>query len=130
MAVKLSQIISDSAKRAGLSEDFAEDFGKKLAGNTEVLNEYVYYLKTGNFLGAYKAASLSIPDIIVYQIDHFKAAMDQDRLDMKFNPDKMILMAFDKMLQLAESPLEAEIFKNRLTSESGTDGTESETERI
>lgn len=130
MSIKLSQIISDSAKRAGLSEAFAVDFGKRLAGNTDVLNEYVHYLKTGNFIGEYKLASLSISDIIVYQIDHFKAAMDQDRLDMKFNPDKMVLMAFDKMLELSENPENAEAFKNRLTSESGTDGTESETERI
>lgn len=130
MAIGLSEIINNSSKAAGLSEDFAEKFRLKILKNENVLKEYIHFIKTGNFLCQYKVCDMSIADIMVYQIDYFKSAMDQDRLDMKFNPDKMLLLAVDKMLDMDEDKQIGEKFKQRLLSESGTDGTEMGTKRI
>lgn len=127
MAVALSEIIKESVKRAGLTETFANEFFERLSGHEAIRDEYVYYLRTGSFQGKYKAAGLSVSDVLVYQIDHFKAWMDQDRLGMKFNPDEMILKAFDTLMKMDEDETYAQAFRNRMMSESGTDGTERET---
>lgn len=130
MAVGLSEIIKGCADRAGLDEAFAESFRQSLLNDRALLEEFIYYIKNGAFLCKYKVADLSIADILVYQIDHFKAAMDQDRLAMKFNPDKMLLLAFDSMIRMTRDSDYAESLRKRLLSESGTDGTEMGTERI
>lgn len=127
MAIALSAIVKESAKRANLSDEFAADFLDKIRKNEAVLKEYVHYLREGSFLGEYRVFGLSIADVLVYQIDHFKAWMDQDRLGMKFNPDEMVLKAFHSLLLMAEDPAMAQSFRNRMLSESGTDGTERET---
>lgn len=130
MAIGLSEIINSNAIKAGLSLEFAEDLRQRLLDNKALLEEYIHFIKTGNFLCEYKVYDMSIADIMVYQIDHFKAAMDQDRLDMKFNPDKMLLMAIDCMLNMCEDEELGKKIRSRLLSESGTDGTEMGTKRI
>lgn len=130
MEIKLSDIIKESGKRAGLSEEFLKDFIKRLANSPDIQKEYIYYLSKGAFLCEYQINGVYLSDVIVYQIDHFKAAMDQDRLDMKFNPDKMLLMAIDTMLKMENDALMAENIRNRIYNESGTDGTESGTKRV
>ena len=130
MAIGLSEIINNSAEKASLSQEFAQDFRKRLLENEGILNEYIYFLKNGSFLCEYKIKDMSIADIMVYQIDHFKAAMDQDRLDMKFNPDKMLLMAVDCMLKMETDTALVNKIHDRIFSESGTDGTEMGTKRF
>ncbi len=130
MGIALSDIIKAGAQQAGLTEEFAEDFRQRLLKNEGLLKEYLHFIRTGSFLGEYKVAELSVADIVVYQIDYFKSAMDQDRLGMKFNPDRMLLLGIDTMLKMSEDPQEAERIRARLLSVSGTDGTEMGTERI
>ena len=58
-------------------------------------------------------------DIMVYQVDHFKAAMD--RVDMKkykYNGEFMVLMAFNTLLEMKENPSE---FVYKMQHESGID---------
>lgn len=130
MVVGLSDILKMSAQRAGLSEDYADKLRQGLLGNDALMKEYIHYIKTGGFLCEYKLSGLSIADIVVYQIDHFKAAMDQDRLEMKFNSDRMILKAIETMLLMADDPKACDDIFARLMSESGTDGREAAVERI
>jgi len=121
MAIGLSEIINECAKRAGLDQEFAESLRCGLLDNRELLEEFIFYIKNGSFLCSYKVYGLSVADILVYQIDHFRAVMDQDRLAMKFNSDTMLLMAFDTMIKMTRDKAYADTFKKRLLSESGTD---------
>lgn len=129
MKIGLSEIINEYSAAAGFDESFAEDFRKRLLDNEDLLSEFVFYIKNQKFLGEYKIADLSVADVIVYQIDYFKSAMDQDRLDMKFNPSKMVIAAFDEMLLMANDNDRALNMRNKIMSVSGTDGTESPTDR-
>jgi len=121
MAIALSDIINASASRAGLSQEFAEGFRQRMLNSPKALDAYVCYLKTGIFSEDYKVSGLSISDILIYQLDHFKAWLDKDRQDMKHNQDLMILKAFDTMLEMEKEPALAKRIKNAFTSESGTD---------
>ena len=63
-------------------------------------------------------AGYSVVDIMVWQMDHFKAQMDRGRDDMKNNGDKMLLLAFDTMLKMEKEPAR---YVDLMQSETGTD---------
>lgn len=103
---------------AGEGEDFLREFWRRLGQSEGVMEEFTYYLEHQNFLCAYKVAGYSVVDLMVWQMDHFKAQMDRGKDDMKHNGDKMLLMAFDTMLKMEQNP---EYYVNLLQTETGTD---------
>lgn len=103
---------------AGEDEAFLERFFEMLIGSEGVSREFLYYLKHQNFLCDYQVAGYSLVDIMVWQMDHFKAQLDRDRTDMKSNGDKMLLEAFHTMLLMEREP---EHYVNLMRTETGTD---------
>ena len=103
---------------AGENEEFLNRFWQMLTKSDGVYREYLYYLEHQNFLCEYKVAGYSVVDIMVWQMDHFKAQMDRGKDDMKNNGDKMLLMAFDTMLKMEQAP---EYYVNLMQTETGTD---------
>ena len=103
---------------AGKDEAFLEQFWKALTQSEGVYQEFVYYLEHHNFLCSYQIQGYSLVDIMVWQMDHFKAQMDRGKDDMKTNGDKMLLMAFDTMLKMEQDPLR---YIARMKEETGTD---------
>lgn len=103
---------------AGEGEEFLRKFWQMLTQSEGVMKEFVYYLEHQNFLCEYKVAGYSVVDLMVWQMDHFKAQMDRGKDDMKNNGDKMLLMAFDAMLKMER---DSEYYVNLLQTETGTD---------
>lgn len=103
---------------AGEDEAFLEQFWSRLTDSEGVYEEFVYYLTNQNFLCRYKISGYSVVDIMVWQMDHFKAQMDRGNYGMKQNGDKMLLMAFDTMLKMEKNP---EKYVQLMQSETGTD---------
>lgn len=104
--------------RAGEDEAFLERFFSMLTASEGVFREFMYYLENRDFLCEYKVQGYGLIDIMVWQMDHFKAQLDRDRSDMKENGDRMLLMAFDTMLLMEQNP---EYYVNLMQSETGTD---------
>lgn len=103
---------------AGEDETFLEQFWEALTQSEGVYQEFVYYLEHQNFLCDYQIEGYSLVDIMVWQIDHFKAQLDRGKDDMKNNGDKMLLMAFHTMLQMEKDPMP---YVSRMQGETGTD---------
>lgn len=103
---------------AGEGEEFLKQFWEALTASEGIYEEFVYYLTNQNFLCQYKVEGYSVVDIMVWQMDHFKAQMDRGHDDMKQNGDKMLLMAFDTMLKMEKEP---EKYVFYMQSETGTD---------
>lgn len=103
---------------SGEDEEFLKKFWERLQVSEGVYKEFVYYLTNQTFLCEYKVAGYSVVDIMVWQMDHFKAEMDRGHDDMKQNGDKMLLMAFDTMLKMEEQP---DKYVRMMQSETGTD---------
>ncbi len=103
---------------AGEDEAFLEGFWQRMTQSEGVYREFTYYLEHQNFLCAYKVAGYSVVDIMVWQMDHFKAQMDRGKDDMKSNGDKMLLMAFDTMLNMEREPAR---YVDLMQTETGTD---------
>ena len=89
---------------AGADKAFLQDFWERLTDDPEIYEEFVYYLEHQDFLCKVKIEGYGLVDLMVFQIDHFRAVMDQDVADMRFNKDKMLLMAFNSLLQMRRDP--------------------------
>ncbi|MCM1264330.1 MAG: hypothetical protein NC313_16590 [Butyrivibrio sp.] len=103
---------------AGEDNEFLERFWNLLINSGDIYNEFVYYMENSNFLCKYKVAGYTVVDIMVWQMDHFKAQMDRGHYDMKQNGDKMLLRAFDTMLKMEKQP---DKYVRLLQTETGTD---------
>ena len=103
---------------AGEDEAFLARFFEMLVASEGVSKEFLYYLEHENFLCEYKVAGYSLVDIMVWQMDHFKAQLDRDRTQMKSNGDKMLLEAFHTMLLMEQEP---QHYVNLMQTETGTD---------
>ena len=107
------------AKRAGISDPgYTERFVAALGEHPGVKGEYVYYLEHGSYSCDYTVEGCSVADIIIWQMDNFKALLDNAEAQNKGNPYKMTLSGFDTMMKMADDPT-AYIAKIRATT--GTD---------
>lgn len=103
---------------SGEPEEFVSDFWNRLTVKEAVYEELETYRLTGNFPCNVNVNGVTIVDIMIWQIDHFKAFMDRGLYDMKENGDKMVLMAFDTMLKMLDEP---EKYLEKFQGETGTD---------
>ncbi len=103
---------------AGVDKAFLQDFWERLTDDPEIYEEFVYYLEHQDFLCKVKIEGYGLVDLIFFQIDHFRAVMDQDVADMRFNKDKMLLMAFNSLLQMRRDPAP---FVRMMQGQTGTD---------
>ena len=105
-------------RHAGEDGAFLESFFAMLTASEGVFREFMYYLEHQDFLSEYKVAGYSVIDVMVWQMDHFKARLDRDQSQMKNNADAMLLMAFHTMLLMEENP---QYYVNQMQGETGTD---------
>ena len=92
-------------KRAGISDaSFLPEFIKALGEHPDIKKEYIYYLEHGSFNCAYTIEGCSVADIIIWQMDNFKALLDNAEAQNKGNPYKMTLLGFDTMMKMADDP--------------------------
>ena len=130
MAEKEKIVIDDAAREkahlwarelcryAGADAAFFRDFWERLTADEEIFEEFVYYLEYQDFLYQVKIQGYGLVDLVIFQIDHFKATMDQDVADMRHNKDKMLLMAFNSLLLMRQNP---EPFVNMMQTQTGTE---------
>ena len=95
---------SELCKFAGKDEEFCKDFTSKLDSDDRLMKEFIYYLYNQDFLCELNVEGITIPDILVWQVDKFKAGIDEGRFELKFNGDAMILMAFNTMYDVIKNP--------------------------
>lgn len=105
------------AEYAGATVEDVESFFKELVTVPELLREYAYYHDTGEILCEYKIGGYSVADIMVWQIDHFRAHMDRVFTNNKNNKNKLCYETFKMMLEIRRNPDILRIMAN----ETGTD---------
>lgn len=114
----LERYVYELASMAGESEEYAKDLWGRISKSTGVLRELAYYHDYGKFWGEYKVAGYSITDILVWQVDHFKAYLDRREEVNRWQPEKLFLSALDIMLQMEDNP---QPFVEKMQGETGTD---------
>lgn len=114
----IREYIDRLCENAGEDQSFAEDFYERLTADQEILQEFVSYVESGNFACRAKVCDYTVVDVMVWQIDHFKAWLDRDTTGTKQNKDKMLLNAFDILLKMKQNP---ESYIQKMQLETGTD---------
>jgi len=102
----------------GLTEEFFESFWERMLKRDDIYKEYVFYLVRQEFTSSVSIEGYHVIDVLIWQMDHFKAKLDVDNYDMKHDEAKMILSAFDTFLKMAENPEE---YVQRMQVDTGTD---------
>lgn len=85
-------------------EAFLEEFTRKLEDSPALYKEFMYFLENQDFLCEMNIQGITLPDILVWQVDKFKAGIDEGRFELKYNPDAMILAAFNTMYDVERDP--------------------------
>ncbi|MCR5655050.1 MAG: hypothetical protein K6G07_05355 [Lachnospiraceae bacterium] len=102
----------------GLSEEFFRGFWERMLTRDDIYKEYVMYLAKKEFVSEVEIEGYHVVDIMIWQMDHFKAQLDMDTYAQKHNEAYMILTAFDTFLKMAEDPEE---YVQRMQIDTGTD---------
>ncbi len=98
--------------------EFLDTLAKAIWEDAEAAEEFACYMETGNFLCRKKVDGYTVVDVMVWQIDHFKAEMDRGKYAMRENGSKMVLRAFDTFMKMKKQP---DKYKGLMQSETGTD---------
>lgn len=114
----LRKYVWDLAAAAGEDEDYAADLWRRIQTSEGVLKELAYYHDYGAFWGEYKVAGYGLTDILVWQVDHFKAYLDRHEEVNRWHPQRLFLHALDVLLQMEADP---EPFIRKMSGETGTD---------
>ena len=105
-------------EQADEEDGVLEEFWNRVSAYPEVLKEFEYYRTNNDFLCELTVSGITVADILVWQIDRFKAAIDEGKFALKYNGPHMVLGAFYTMADVIEHP---EKYANRFRSETGTD---------
>ena len=106
------------AGNAGEDDTFVNEFIDLINGSEKIKDEYIYYMVNNRFLGEYSVCGMTVVDIMIWQMDHFKSDLDRGLYDMQSNPNKMLLRAFYTMLKMEKDP---QSYLEKYGSDTGTD---------
>ena len=115
---RLQEWVHNLAISAGKSHEESNEFWQTLKADVELLEELEYYAVHGEFLCKYKVAGYTVTDILVWQVDHFKAYLDRREEINRYRQDKLLYNSFEILLQMRQNP---EVYVNKLQGETGTD---------
>ena len=74
-------------KYSNQDEAFCEEFLRRLEESPALYKEFEYYLEHQDFLCEMNIQGITVPDILVWQVDKFKAGIDEGRFELKYNAD-------------------------------------------
>ena len=114
----LKQFVCGLAVQAGQGEEYGEQLWQGIRGSAGLLQELAYYHDYGEFLCRYEVAGHTLADVLVWQVDHFKLYMDRPEEMNRYRQPRLLLAAFDTMLQMEKEP---EQFLEKMRSETGQD---------
>lgn len=114
----LQNYVHALAKQAGECEEYGEGLWQRISRSEGLLQELAYYHDYGSFLCKYRVAGYTLADALVWQVDHFKLYMDRPEEMNRYRQSRLLLSAFDTMLQLETDP---EPLMEKMRSETGQD---------
>ena len=115
---ELEQYALALAAAVGKSPQEGADFWNVLVKDEEILEEFDYFYTNRDFLCKHKVAGYSVADILVWQVDHFKAYLDRHLEVNRYDRDKLVFHSFEVLLQMRINP---KFYTDKLEGETGTD---------
>lgn len=116
--IQIKEFVKALCRYSGEDEAFAKRFYQKLQEDPEIFEELCYYAEHGNFACKAKISGYTVIDVMIWQMDHFKARLDRDNSGTRQNGDRMLLLAFDTFLKMRKEPQK---YIQKMQEETGTD---------
>ncbi|MBO4290272.1 MAG: hypothetical protein J5898_00030 [Lachnospiraceae bacterium] len=114
----LRNFIVTLSGQAGKTQQYGEELWERIRRSEGVLKEVAYFHDYGEFYGKYKVAGYTLTDILVWQVDHFKAYMDRHEEMNRYRTQRLFLESVDILLKMEENPT---IYVEKMKGETGTD---------
>lgn len=114
----LENYVKQLSLRAGEDEAYGKELWERIRKSAGVLKELAYFHDYGSFLCKYQVAGYTLADILVWQVDHFKAYLDRHEEVNRYKQEKLLLASLDVMLQMEKNP---QIYVEKMQNETGTD---------
>lgn len=105
-------------ENAGVAGEDAELLWNGIKNSPGLLKEYSYYHDTGDFLCQYSVENMTVADILVWQMDHFRSHLDREDAGNRYDKFLLIYNTFKTMLELEKNPAK---IKEQFSRETGTD---------
>lgn len=118
---ELRRWTAELCRQAGKSAAYEEQFFQGLCSSGGLLSEFAYYHDTQEFLCKKKVAGYTVADIMVWQVDHFKAYLDRGEECLRYDGAGLLLAAFSIMMEMEKNPAP---YMEKMKRESGTDSPE------
>lgn len=115
---ELRRFVLELAERAGESPEYGEQLWQGIRQSGGLLQELAYYHDYGNFLSKYQVAGYTLSDALVWQVDHFKLYMDRPQDMNRYRQERLLLSAFETLLQLEKDPT---ALSEKMRGETGQD---------
>lgn len=114
----LKVYICEMSENAKMDTGYGERLWEEICQSEGLLQELAYYHDYGRFLCKYTVAGYTLADVLVWQVDHFKLYMDRPAEMNRYRRERLLLEAFETMLELEKNP--APLIE-KLTGETGQD---------
>lgn len=114
----LKQFVCELSVQAGKSREYGEALWQGIRCSEGLLQELAYYHDYGEFLCKHEVAGHTLADVLVWQVDHFKLYMDRPEEMNRYRQPRLLLEAFDTMLQMEKEPGR---FLEKMRCETGQD---------
>ncbi len=101
---ELRRFVLKLAESAGESRERGEEIWQGIRQSGGLLQELAYYHDYGSFLSRYRVAGYTLSDTLVWQVDHFKLYMDRPEDMNRYRQERLLLSAFETMLELERDP--------------------------
>jgi len=114
----LQRFVHSLAEQAGRDEAYGEQLWQEIRQSGGLLQELAYYHDYGTLLSKYTVAGYTLADVLVWQVDHFKLYMDRPEDMNRYRQPRLVLSAFETMLQMERAP---ERYADKMHYETGQD---------
>ena len=101
---ELHRFVLELTERAGESTEYGEQLWQGIRQSSGLLQELAYYHDYGSFLSKYQVAGYTLSDALIWQVDHFKLYMDRPQDMNRYRQEKLLLSAFETLLQMEKDP--------------------------
>jgi len=114
----LRNFVHTLALQADKDEEYGEQLWQEIRQSEGLLQELAYYYDRRELLCKYQVAGYTLADVLVWQVDHFKLYMDRPDEMNRYRQPRLILSAFETMVQMEKEP---ELFIEKMRYETGQD---------
>lgn len=114
----LHQFVRTLAGQAGETESYADELWERISCSNGILRELAYYHDYRNMLCEYKVEGYTLADILVWQVDHFKAYLDRPEEMNRYHKERLLLTSLDILSRMEDNPAP---YIAKMQGETGTD---------